>query len=148
MKKIHMLYMISLIWIVLFRVELNANDHLWIRDPTISEDRWEKAAPYFLSVDHPIIHKLDQIFSGSRATLNEKTLKKTGFHFNIRNSKFKHPVVAKHPQIPGYIIKLYLDIYEHKDEEIEWIKRVKGARAVKEYISQHDLYTMFKVPNK
>ncbi len=101
-----------------------------------------KAAPYLLPVVHPIIPKLDQIFSGSRATLNEKTLKTSGFHFIIRNSKSKHPVVAKHSQIPEYIIKFYLDIYEHKDEEIEWIKRIKGARAVKEYILQHELYTI------
>lgn len=107
-------------------------------------------SPYLLPDDHPVRPKLDRIFSASRVLLNIETMKKAGF-INPVPRKYTKLIVTKHPDIKGYIIKAYLDAqryYKDKPEYYFWIKRASGAEAIREWIEEHYLNHVFKVPKK
>lgn len=110
----------------------------------------QEVEPYLLPLEHPIRPLLQILFSEKRATLNLKTLKKAGFQ-KAKPRKFTNLIVTKHPAIPGYIFKLYLDAQRHHKETPEyayWIARVQGANLVRQYIYDHFLEDRFKVPAK
>lgn len=105
---------------------------------------------YFLPECHPIKPLLDSLFSDSRIILNLKTLKKAGFIFS-KPRKFTNLVVARHPELPGFIFKLYLDAQRyHKDRpELHfWMLRAQGADLVREAIEANHLHEWLKVPQK
>jgi len=109
-----------------------------------------QVAPYLLPQDHPIKPLLDVLFSSSRATFNLETLEKAGFS-KTSPRKFTKLIVTRHPAIPGYVFKLYLDAQRfHKDlaEHHFWILRVQGSELVRSIIAAHGLESSFKVPYK
>jgi hypothetical protein len=111
---------------------------------------WNLVADYMMPEDHPIKEELDLIFSKSRVFCDFDSMKAAGF----ANAKPQHNtrlIVTRHPDFPGYVFKVYLDkqSYFHKIPEYEnWVKRVKGARAIKKSIKKHDYGHLFKVPQK
>lgn len=115
-----------------------------------NQPTWKKLSPYFLPEDHPIKEKLDKLFSSSRAILNLDTLKKAGF-ISPKVRKYTRLIVTKHPKFPGIIFKLYIDAqryHKNKPEWHYWLKRVKGAEKIQNYILMNDLGGYFKVPKK
>lgn len=65
--------------------------------------------------------------------------------------KFTHLIVTQHPNLPGYVIKAYLDsqrYFKQEPDYIHWIKRIQGAALIKEYIEGKNLQSFFKVPQK
>lgn len=99
---------------------------------------------------HPLKPQLDYLFSSSRVILSLDTLKKAGFEFSDPR-KFTNLVIAKHPLIPGYIFKLYLDAQRHhkgKPEHYFWMLRVIGAHLVRHEIEVNHLQELLKVPQK
>src|SRR5687767_6232302 len=64
--------------------------------------------PYFLPEEHPIKSKLDPLFAKHRITHSAATLKKAGFKIVSRGYR-NHAIVAKHPKMKGYLIKVYTD---------------------------------------
>jgi len=105
---------------------------------------------YLLHDEHPVKPLLDALFSSSRIILNLDTLKEAGFTFS-KPRKFTNLIVAKHPQIPGYIFKLYLDaqrFHKHKPEEHFWKLRINGAALIQHEIETHHLQAYLKVPRK
>lgn len=105
---------------------------------------------YLLPSNHPIKPSLDYLFSQSRALLNLENLEKAGFEYSPPR-KFTNLIVAKHPALPGYIFKLYLDAQRfHKDkpEHHFWILRVQGSILVRQQIAAARLDSFLKVPQK
>lgn len=116
----------------------------------VSKKVWEQISPFLLPPDHPIKGRLDRLFSSSRVILNLKTLKAAGFQTHGPR-RFTRLIVAKHPEFPGYIFKLYVDAQRnHKDKPdyYYWLKRVKGARLIYRLITENHLDQWFKVPQK
>lgn len=110
----------------------------------------EKMAPYLMEENHPAKALLDTIFTSSRAILNLEALEKAGFDKSSPR-KFTKLIVTRHPALPGYIFKLYLDAQRfHKDvpEYVLWARRVKGAEKIQSYIAAQELEDQFKVPKK
>jgi hypothetical protein len=117
---------------------------------SISQETWESVYPYLLSEYDELKFKLDEIFNESRVTLNSRTLSDAGFT-NVKPRKFSRIVVARHPQFPEYVFKIYLDEQGHKSDEAALyllIRRVQGALAVQNCIDKHELHANFKVPKK
>lgn len=109
----------------------------------------EIISPYLMPDDHPIKDDLDTLFGNYRATFNLDTLKKAGFDKAFPR-KFTRLIVTRHPRFAGYIFKIYLDVQRYhsdKSEYTQWIARVKGAEAIREYIQHTGTEHLFKVPH-
>ena len=91
------------------------------------DEAFAKAKPYFFPKDHEIRIALDKIFRSQRALLSIKHMEKAGFDV-IAPQKFTRLIIARHPDLPGYIIKAYLDAqqyYKGKPEHDIWLLRIK-----------------------
>lgn len=116
----------------------------------VKKDVWKRVAPFLLPEDHPVKPALDNIFSSSRVTLSVKTMQKAGFQNPIPR-KWTHLVVTKHPKVPGYIFKIYLDAQRYfggKKEYDFWIMRIEGRNAVLNEIEKNGFQETFKTPKK
>jgi hypothetical protein len=116
----------------------------------IKKPIWKSVLPYLLPETHPAKPKLDAIFSSQRALLNLKTLEKAGFR-NPKPRKYTHLIVTSHPDLEGYVIKLYVDAqryYKDTPEWKYWILRIQGAHAIEHEIQRRGLQEYFKVPKK
>lgn len=121
---------------------------LFASKPTAEELR--TYAPFLLPADHPIKPTLDAIFSEARATLNLETLQEAGFAKSYPR-KFTKLVVTKHPAMPGYIFKLFLDAQRYPKNVPEYqsmFRRIQGASLLRRLIAEHGLEDHFKVPQK
>ena len=58
-------------------------------------------------------------------------------------------MVAKHPFLPNYVIKAYLDTHNEIDEEWKFlVDRIIGARIIQESIDDNHYNHLMKVPKK
>ena len=119
----------------------------YVKSPHVTQDVWEIITPYLLPEDHPIKPELDRIFSASRVTANRDTLKEAGFK-SIQRGKWSHATVAKHPNLKGYLLKLYLDKESNIVDWEHWRDRILGANETQKAIDKHGYQSMFKVPKK
>ncbi len=122
----------------------------YLRPSYVKKDVWERVVPYLLPMDHPLKPVLDDLFSKARATVSVKTMEKAGFE-NPTPRKWTHLVVTKHPQVPGYVFKVYLDAQRYfngKKEYDYWITRIDGVNAVKAAIEERGWQDTFKTPAK
>lgn len=115
----------------------------------ISEKVWAQVDPYLLPIDHPAKPQLDAIFKKCRAIFNTQTMKKAGFS-NWTPRKYTHIIVTKHPDLPGIIIKTFLDVqrHYHQKEYDNWIQRAQGIEKIREIITEKGWENDFKLPNK
>ncbi|HEY4831026.1 MAG TPA: hypothetical protein VIH61_00480 [Waddliaceae bacterium] len=122
----------------------------YIPPRSVSQEAWEKVTPYLLPEDHEAKAALDAIFFSSRAILSIKSMKQAGF-IGPKPRKWTHVIVCTHPDLPGYIIKTYLDSqrYFNKIPEYEhWLKRIQGVKLIEQQISKHNWESNFKTPKK
>jgi hypothetical protein len=117
----------------------------------VSQELWKDIQDYLIPDDHPAKEKLDQIFSTSRALADKKSMVAAGFDF-ARPQRVTQIIVTRHPEMPGYIIKAYLDStkYGHKGKPdyLFLIQRIVGARLAQERIHTHHYEHLLKVPEK
>lgn len=98
--------------------------------------------PYLISSYHPMRAVLDSLFKSARVTQNATSFKEAGFiTLSARPRSFV--IVAKHPLLPGYLIKAYLDTEMRKKQKIsswEWlVKRCEGAEKVRQVIKKRKI---------
>jgi hypothetical protein len=119
-------------------------------NPLLNEKMRKRISPYLLPQDHPIKEKLDAIFSQSRVTQNYKSFTDAGFAILSVGPK-SYVIVARHPECPGYIFKLYFDSEQRTHGGIaHWVwltRRCVGAKKIKATIKKHKL-KYFTVPDK
>ncbi len=116
----------------------------------LSNEVWEQVQEYLLPEDHPTKGILDRIFSSSRALANEEAMLEAGF-YPVKPQHFTKIVVTRHPELPGYIIKAYLDNITpryNKPDYFYLMKRAQGARLIQQSITAHHYEHLFKVPQK
>jgi hypothetical protein len=119
-------------------------------NPYVKEDVWEQVSPYLIPDDHPAKEILDSIFSKSRIIKNIESMEKAGFK-NVFPQKYTRIIVTTHPDLPGYIIKVYLDDQEYylkRPEHYHYIKRAKGVRMIQNIIDEKGWNDQFKAPKK
>ena len=107
-------------------------------------------APYLIPEDHPIKERLDAFFGRKRVSFHENSLKEAGFS-NYTPREFTRLIVAKHPEFPGYIFKIYLDVqryYHSRPEWYFWVMRVRGANLIRKEVEEKGWQHLFKVPQK
>lgn len=126
---------------------LNANLSAFERPAHVEESIWAAAEPYFIPEDHPLKKKLDKIFMASRVSSTPASLKRAGF--SVREGRRAENVyVCKHKKLKGYVLKIYTDNQKNVNDWDALVRRVTGAKAVKEAIASHGYAHIFKVPNK
>jgi hypothetical protein len=112
----------------------------------VPESLWQELEPYFLPHNHPIKKKLDRFFSQKRVTLSKESFEKAGFN-KVKMRKPTNIVVGKHHRFPGYLFKVFFDTQPYVAEWDNWVKRIEGARSIKECIRKHNFHD-FVAPKK
>lgn len=119
-------------------------------NPYLDQSMQILMAPYLLPTTHPAKPILDVIFSQSRAIANKETFANAGF-ITLHAQPSSYIRVAKHPAIPGYLLKVYLDtIVELKRGRVGWqwlTDRCIGAENIKKLIKKKKLQ-FFTVADK
>jgi len=119
-------------------------------NPLLDDPMRKLMALHLFPLDHQLKAKLDTIFSQSRATQNQKTLIDAGFVI-LDTRPISYITLARHPEIPGYIFKLYLDSEQRTNKGVpHWLglaRRCQGAKKIREVIKKKKL-RHFIVPDK
>ncbi len=112
----------------------------------ISHKVWGEVKPYLISDNNPLKERLDEICSGIRILESYDSLEKAGFNI-IYKQLNRGLVVAKHPLLPGYLVKLYLDSCARSEWPL-WVLRAKGARVIQGLLNKFNYNKFMKVPVK
>jgi hypothetical protein len=128
------------------RSEANETSHAYLYNPLVPREVWEELEPYFLPIGHPIKKRLDRFFQKDRATLSLQTFIEGGF-LNAKMRKPTNIVIGRSARFKGYLFKVYLDSQPTLFEWDNWLKRIRGANAIKECIELHG-FQNFTVPRK
>lgn len=106
--------------------------------------------PYVIPSDHLIKPALDAIFQTSRVTHSKETLIAAGFIIHTIQMT-SNIIVSRHPQVPGYVFKIYLDTDPRTrkgKEGWQWlVSRCKSAATIRNLIKKNKI-TKFSVPDK
>lgn len=120
-------------------------------NPFLTDEMRPAIAPHLLPLDHPMKETLDRIFSQSRVLENEKTLVDAGFEIIAGPRIYSYLIVARHPSIPGFVFKLYLDSETRCRKDIsQWVwlvRRCSGAHSIRQIIKRKKIQH-FVVPDK
>lgn len=119
-------------------------------NPKLDDKMRKQIKPYLIPLTHPAKTILDDIFSKGRVTKNEETFADAGF-ITVSVRPFSFIVVSKHPDLPGYLQKIYLDSekrVKHSTPGWQWlVYRCQGAENVRNLIKSKKLQ-FFSVPDK
>jgi hypothetical protein len=114
-------------------------------------DRFEELfVSYLLPKEHPLRGWLDVVFSTSLILDNGEMLRAAGFE--ILACVPHHPAVLRHPNVPGYIFKVYLNGEKKRPRGgilgVEWLlRRCVEADKLRKWIQKQGI-RHFIVPEK
>lgn len=117
-------------------------------NPYLDVEKKKKIKPHLLPLDHPIKPILDKIFA-TRVTVNKEIFFNSGF-VKLSGVSGSHVQVTRHPKVPGYILKIYLDDSSIKrgKEGWEWlVSRCRGAQIIRKFVRKHNIQH-FTAPKK
>ena len=77
-------------------------------NPHLTNQMRRMMKPYILPAKHPVKVKLDALFLSKRVIENETTFREAGF-ITLHQKARSFIRVARHPSVPGYLFKIYLD---------------------------------------
>lgn len=117
----------------------------------VSNDIFREIKPFQLPSNHPARPILDDIFEDSHHILrNIDTFTGAGF-ITLFKQPLSHIIVAKHPNLKGYLVKAYLDSKangKNTDPGWKWlVRRCQGAENIRKLIRKKNL-KHFTVPDK
>lgn len=119
-------------------------------NPLFTEEMKERIRPHLIPIFHPYKAMLDSLFIHSRAIQNETSLIASGFEI-LMTTPYTYVTLAKHPLIPGYLFKIYLDSEQRKKEDRpgwEWlVRRCEGAANIRRVIREEKI-KHFLIPDK
>lgn len=120
-------------------------------NPLLTDHMRLMIANYLIPVDHPVKATLDFIFSQSRVLESERTLIEAGFEILVPPLPSSYIIVARHPEIPGYVFKLHLDSENRSRKQLpSWIwlvRRCAEAKKIRKTIQRKNI-RYFSVPDK
>lgn len=152
MKKFRLIFSVWTLCFLGVSGTLAALDYPHFNDNPYLTSRLRSAiAPYLLPLDHPAKPALDAIFSQSRVIENEKSLVDAGFELIAGPMPLSFIIVARHPQVPGYVFKIYLDSEKRCRKQVphwQWLaRRCAGAFGIRQIIEREKI-CYFAVPDK
>lgn len=111
----------------------------------VTDEIWTEVQPYLMPVDHPARQALDDIFSSFRVVANLESILLAGFTLTPQQGCHVH--ATTHPQLPGYVVKIYPDTHRERDW-FKWVRRCQGAELIRDAIVRFKSGNIFKVPKK
>jgi hypothetical protein len=118
----------------------------YFRNPYVSDEIWGTLSPYFLPPTSMAKAYFDRIFNQKHRVLkSRKSMIKSGF-IMISHPKDK-VIVAKHPYLKGYLVKVYTDDMEAPDT-YWWKKRIDGVNKIQNKIIEYGYQEIMKTPKK
>lgn len=118
--------------------------------PHLTDEMKKRIGPYLIHSNHPMKKRLDAIFLHSRVTRNKKSFVNAGFRI-LEEGPRSYIVVARHKQLPGHLVKCYLDTeMREKWSKPSWYwlaKRCEGAKKIRKIIEERKI-KHFRVPDK
>lgn len=114
--------------------------------PSIPSEIWKKVCPYFLPRNHKMRAVMDKIFSHGSVLSSIKKFQKAGFEIVIYREG-RQMILARHPDLKGYLVKVYLDIHTRTDWTA-WILRARGSAFVRDTLKKLKMTHYFKAPKK
>lgn len=112
------------------------------KNPYISAEAKKAMKPYLISLEHPMRVVLDSIFLKKRATVDKYAFHKAGFKV-IAEGPRSYILVARHRNLPGYLVKAHLDTElnkKYRKESWEWlVRRCEGASKIREIIQKRNI---------
>jgi hypothetical protein len=120
------------------------------KNPFIDEKHYKTIKPWILPEKHPMKARLDAIFKSSRAIQDKVTFQNAGFDtFAVQPRSFIR--VARHPDLPGYVVKVYLDTELRLKKSTpgwKWFaRRCEGAKRIRDILKRKKI-KFFKAPEK
>ncbi len=115
-------------------------------NPLVETHVWQQLEPYFLPDNHPLKPKLDRLFHKKRVTQSRQTFEAAGFA-KIKIREPTNLIIGRHPELTGYLLKVYLDTQPPVCEWSNWLKRIEGARSIRSCLKRHRFHH-FVVPKK
>jgi hypothetical protein len=120
-------------------------------NPLLTDRMRSKIANYLIPLNHPIKATLDSIFSQSRVLENERTLVAAGFDVLVPPLPNSYIIVARHPEVPGYVFKFHLDSETRsRKKRPHWVwlvRRCVEAKKIRKIIKRKKI-RYFSVPDK
>lgn len=111
----------------------------------------KKIHKHLMQNNHPLKPALDAIFFATRASLTINTFTDAGFMIIKGRLPMRYITVARHPNLKGYIIKVYLDdqlVTKTKKSSIDClINRCIGAKKIQKIIRKKN-FKYFEVATK
>lgn len=103
------------------------------------------AKHYLLPADHPLQERLRGLFVDPQMFRSPVALKRAGF--NVLPRVHRSLMVASHPLLSGYLIKVFLARVPSQLKLKSYIKRIQGAQALRAWIQSERLQQIV-VPHK
>jgi hypothetical protein len=103
-----------------------------------------------LPENDPLKARLDAFFSQKRWTFSSKSMKEGGFT-SCKPRPFSLVIVTRHPDFPGYLFKICLDVQRvpsNKEDYFLWKKRVDGIENIRRYVTEKGWQETFAMPRK
>lgn len=115
--------------------------------PKISLFTDEEVEAYFLTDDHPARLVLNTLFKNPTTLQDDESFVKSGF--KILHKRPSTLIVASHPSLKGYLIKLHLDNSTRIPYQMwrNFFRRCRGATYVRDFIKENNI-EHFIVPDK
>ncbi len=147
MKKFLMLMMLPLMLIGGGKIEIEDYE----KPLTVGDEGWEAVRPYLFLEDKSVKTTLDKLFGNARVTADREALLEHGF--TLTPTQGLHVIVAGHPKLSGYLLKIIVDKYDINHEGLgedweQWIRRIEGERLIREGIKKLGYRDIFKVPHQ
>lgn len=143
------IYQALFIFLLLFS-SLSGKDQSLKNHPYISASAKSEIKPFLLPQDHPLKPSLDHIFHFTRATLNPETFAEAGFT-TLYDQPRSFIKVARHPWLPGYLVKAVLDNEirtKHEIQSWQWfVRRCIAAKMIQKNIQKLNS-SLYCVPKK
>lgn len=133
-----------------FHFDLVASSNEHKKNSLMSSKHYRKIKPWLIPNDHPMKKPLDTIFKASRAIQDEEAFLNAGFDtFAVQIRSYIR--VARHSELPGYVVKVYLDNVLKLKKKIEgWVwlaNRCEGSKRL-DAIFKRKQIKLFKVAKK
>jgi hypothetical protein len=118
-------------------------------NPYITAKMRKQMKPYLIPSENKLKAPLDKIFDSSRVIKDKKSFAKAGFIDLFHYQRHSLVTVAKHPALPGYLLKAYLDtdVIEGRPSWERLTRRCEGAENIRRLIKDKHL-VRFSVPDK
>lgn len=107
-------------------------------NPYITSEAKNLIKPWLISSKHPLVPILNGIFQKQRAILDRESMEAAGFDILTPYVSRSFITVARHPLMPGYLMKAYLDNeLRRKLDRSHWrwlVARCEGAKKLRNTI--------------